>query len=208
MNSNPKGVLERLAAASLEKCLRRLSRAAATWQAAEIKVSAETLEDAVKRHDFKNPAAAVYFTLPGAGLTALMLSDPSDMECISKGFTGRSIPRGGSTTPAEELMLLELGNIVLNALLNSLLNALKKGAMPGVPQFIEGDAARVVGGLGAVADLKRVFCVIKAKLVIRCGSSAADCEVFATIPEELASELERSHSRDNETAETCKNKMQ
>jgi len=190
--TDPKGILEQLAAASLEKCLLRLSRVSAgTWQVLDIKVSPSTIGDAIKQHDFKNQAAAVYFTLrAGAELTALMLFNPADMECISKGFTGHSFPRGQHTTPAEEIILLELGNIVLNAPVNAVLNALKKSAMPAVPQFIEGDAASLIAGLGAVADLKRSFRVIKATLVIRCDKCETSSEVFTMIPEELASALE------------------
>ena len=192
MNSNHKGIIEQLSAESLEKCLLRLSKAAAaTWQLLGVKVSAGTIADAVEHYDFKNPAAAVYFSLGSAdGLTALMLFRPEDIDCISRCFTKNSLPRGQRTTPAEEMMLQEVGNIVLNALLNSVLNALKKSAMPVVPQFIEGDAARVAAGLGSAADLKRVFRVIKAGLEIRCEKCEARSEVFLMVPEALASELE------------------
>jgi len=193
MNSNPKGVIEQLSAESLEKCLLRLSKAAAAaWQLLDVKVSAGTIADAVEQYDFKNPAAAVYFSLGSAdGLTALMLFRPEDIDCISRCFTKNAFPRGQRTTPAEEMMLQEVGNIVLNALLNSVLNAVKKSAMPVVPQFVEGDAARVAAGLGAAADLKRVFRVIKAELAIRCDKCEGRSEVFVMLPEELASGLER-----------------
>ena len=189
MNANLNAVLEQLAAASLKKCLLRLSRVSAgTWEVLEIKASAGTLEYAVKQHDFKNPAAAVYFSLnAGSPLTAIMLFNPQDMECISKGFTGHSFPRGARTTPAEEIMLLELGNIVLNAMVNSVLNVIKKSAMPAVPEFMEGDAPGLVSGLGASVDLKREFCVIKATLAIRCDTSVTNTEVFALVPGELLS---------------------
>lgn len=193
MNSNPKGMIEQLSAESLEKCLLRLSKAAAAdWRLLDVKVSPGTIADAVKNYDLKNPAAAVYFSLGSVdGLTALMLFRPEDIDCVSRCFTRKSFPRGPRTTPAEEMMLQEVGNIVLNALLNSVLNAVKKSAMPVVPQFIEGDAARVAAGLGSAADLKRVFRVINAGLAIRSEKCEARSEVFVMLPEELAAELER-----------------
>lgn len=193
MNSNSTIILEQLAASSLEKCLLRLSRVSAgTWQVLEIKVSSGKLADAVNQHDFRNPAAAVHFNLSGSALTALMLFNPQDVECVSKAFTGHSFPRGSRTTPAEEVMLLELGNIVLNALLNAVQNALKKSSMPAVPQFLEGDAARLIAGLGAAVDPAREFRVLRATLAIRCDKCETLSEVFALIPAELAAELERN----------------
>lgn len=187
MNSVSTGILEQLAASSLENCLLRLSKASAgSWRVLDIKVSPGTLQDAVRQHDFTHPAAAVYFNLnAGSPLTALMLFDPADSECISKCFTGRSLAAGSHTPPAEEVMLLELGNIVLNSLANSVLNAFKKSAMPAVPQFIAGDAARLLGGLEAAADLKREFLVVKGALALRCGETGTICEVFVLLPPEL-----------------------
>ncbi|HAH32545.1 MAG TPA: hypothetical protein DCL44_09565 [Elusimicrobia bacterium] len=194
MNSNSTDILHRLTASSLEKCLLRLSRVSAgTWRVLNIKISEGTLEDAVKQHDFTNHAAAVYFGLKtGSTLTAIMLLNPADIECISKCFTGHSFPRGPHTTPAEEVMLQELGNIVLNSLVSSLLNTLKKHSIPAVPQYIEGDAAHITGGLGTVADLKQKFRMIKATLVIQFDKCETNSEVFIMIPDEMALELERA----------------
>lgn len=191
MNDNTIAVLERLASLSLEKCLHRLSRVSAgTWQILEIKVSSGTVADAVKQHDFKNPAAAVYFSLgTGPALTMMMLFDPTDIECISKGFTGHSFPRSGHTTPAEEITLMELGNIVMNALANSVLNAVNKTSFPALPEYAEGDSAVLMKSLGTITDPGREFRIVKATLAIRCDNNAANSEVFALIPTELASML-------------------
>ncbi len=190
MNSTQGGFLRQLAASGLKTCLSRLARVSpCTWQVPEISVSVGTLEEAVGRHDFRGgPAAAVYFTLnAGQALTALMLFDPADMECLAKGFTGHSFPRGQRTTMAEEVMLLELGNVVLNAMVNPVLNAARKCALPPVPEFAEGDAARLLQALGAAADLKRESLVVKAALVIKCENSGTTCEAFAMVPPGLYS---------------------
>ena len=193
MNNNTNAILGKLAAASLERCLLRLSRVSAgTWQILELKVFSGSAADALSHHDFTNPASAVYFNLGSrSDITALMLFNRADMESISKGFTGHSFPRGERTSPAEEIMLLELGNIVMNALANSVLNALKKSSMPAVPQFVEGYAARLAKALEAVTDLSREFRIIKATVAIRCDNTAVtNSEVFALVPAGLVSELE------------------
>lgn len=180
--------------ASLKKCLARLSGVSAgTWELLGISASQGTTEDAVKLHDFVNPAAsAVYFNL-GGGLpfTTIMLFDPSEMECISKCFMGYSYPRGAATTQAEEVMLLELGNIVLNSLINSAMNALKLSLMPSVPAYLEGDYRVLVNGLAPGGDVKKSFRIIGAALGIKSDKRVTRSEVIALVPEDLALQFER-----------------
>ncbi len=192
MNSTPDPTLKNLAETSLAKCIVRISRVSAgTWQLLGVDVSSGTIGDAVKRHDFKDPAIAVYFNRQGTfPLAAMMMFAPSQMECISKCFTGHSFPRGKTTTIAEAVMLTELGNIVLNALTNGLLNALNKGSLPVGPLFVEGDERRVTAEIGKDMNLKQVFRIITATLELKSDKSAARSEVLALLPEELAMELE------------------
>lgn len=192
MTSKPDVKLKSLAAVDLSKCLLRISRVSAgTWQVLDAEVSSGTLGDALSRHEFKDAAAAVYLSLKEtAPLTLVMLFDPSNTECISKCFTGHSFPKGAGTTPAEEVMLTELGNIVLNALINSLLNALKRSQIPALPQFIEGDLGRITGELGRVVDLKQNFRTLMVTIGIKSDKCVSNSKVFALFPEPLAQELE------------------
>jgi len=191
MTDNSSEILSRMTEASLKKCLVRLSGVSAgTWELLGVSASRGTLENAVKLHDFKNPSAGVvYFGIGGFPLTTLMMMDPLDMECISKCFMGYSFPRGAATTQPEEVMLLELGNIILNAVINSALNALKKSGMPSVPAYLEGDALRLLEGLGASVDPKKNFHIITATLAMRSDKCEAKTEVVALIPEELTPQV-------------------
>ena len=119
-----------------------------------------------------------------------MLFDPLDMECISKCFMGYSYPRGAVTTQTEEVMLLELGNIVLNSLINSALNALKLSLMPSVPAYLEGDFRDLANGLAPGGDLKQNFRIITATLAIKSDKRSTRSEVIALVPEELARQFE------------------
>ena len=142
MNAKENTALERLAALSLEKCLVRLSKVSAgTWQLVDTGGSSGTPGNAVGKYDFKNqPAAAVYFDIKGDfPMTSLMIFDPADIDCISKCFLGYSFPRQGGISHSDEVMLLELGNIVLNSLSNLVFNALGESFMPLCPT-ISGNA--------------------------------------------------------------------
>ena len=194
MTEIPDSALVRLTEASLKKCLARLSgTSAGTWELLDIGAARGTIEDAVKRHDFVNPAASAVFFNLGGGLpfTTIMLFDPSDMECISKCFMGYAYPRGPVTTPTEEVMLLELGNIVLNSLINSAMNALKLSLMPSVPAYLEGDYRVLVNGLAPGGDVKKTFHIVSATLAIKSDKRMTRSEVIALIPEDLALRFEQ-----------------
>jgi len=192
MTANSNVTLESLVALSLAKCLQRISRVSAgTWQVLGASVSSGSLEDALKQHDFKNSAAAVYFNLKGMSpLTAIMLFDPADMECISKCFTGHSFPHGVTTTMAEEVMLTELGNIVMNSLINGLLNALRRQSIPTIPMFAEGNLQALTAEIGKTVNVKQGFRIITARLTLQSDVKTASAEAIALVPEELAMDLE------------------
>ncbi|MCX5785028.1 MAG: hypothetical protein NTX59_05020 [Elusimicrobia bacterium] len=194
MNAKENGILERLAVSSLEKCLAKLSKVyAGAWQITDTRVSKGTLDEAVRQHDFKNPAAAaVYCNVQGEfPFTSMMFFDPNDMEYISKCFMGCSFPAARGLLQFKEEMLLELGNILLNSLFNSVLNALKRSVMPSVPKYIAGDFHHIVEVLGTGIDATQNFRIITATLTIKRDKRSIKSEMFAMIPDELAIEMAR-----------------
>lgn len=192
MKEHPSIALESLASLSVAKCLQRISRVSAgTWQVESAKVSYGSVTDALKRHDFTKPAAAVYIALEGpAPFATAMLFNPSDIECVSKCFTGHSFHHAGGMAPAEEIMLTELGNIVLNALLNTLLNAVKRSYFPAMPRYAQGGLEQISAEFTRIPQLKQDFRIITVTIDMRCDKASTRSEVFALIPEELAMELE------------------
>ena len=195
MNAKENTVLEGLAVASLEKCLVKLSKVSAgTWQLAETAESSGTPGSAVGKYDFKGqPAAAVYFDIKGEfPMTSVMIFDPADIDCISKCFLGYSFPRQGGISPSDEVMLLELGNIVLNSLSNSVFNALGESFMPSVPQFVAGDALRIAESVRAAAGAALTFNIVASTIAIQCDNRVSRSKVIALVPEQLALALERA----------------
>jgi hypothetical protein len=195
MNPKASAILERVAVSGLEGCLDKLSKVSAgTWKIAGTGVSVGTLADAVKRHDFKTQsAAAVYFNVPGGfPFTAIMFFEPDDIGSISKCFMGYSFSRARRPTQPEEVMLLELGNIILNSLVNSVLNALKRSCLPMLPRYAEGDPRSIEAAIGSVVDPKQNFRILTVTLAIGCGKCVGKSEVLAMIPDGLAAELEKT----------------
>jgi hypothetical protein len=167
--------IESLASLSLAKCLLRMSRVTAgTWQVTGTKMSSGTLMDALKQHDFGNRAAVVYFNLRGISpMTAIMALAATDIECVSKCFTGHSFQHGGEITPTEEIMLTELGNIVLNSLMSAVTNALKKNSMPAMPLFAEGDISGIAAGISRQVNPNQLFRIVITTIALKSDNSGA-----------------------------------
>jgi chemotaxis protein CheY-P-specific phosphatase CheC len=91
---------------------------------------------------------------------------------------------------AEEVMLTELGNIVMNSLINGLLNALRRQSIPTIPGFAEGDLQALTADLGRTINVKQAFHIITASLSLQWDAATAKVEAIALVPEELAMELE------------------
>lgn len=196
MRTPPDSPLQSLAARSVANCLQRLSGASAgTWEVLDVKVSYGTYEEALGAHDFAKPAAAVYMGLKGLSpLTAVLLLDPDDIDCVSRCYTGQSFHRPGTLTAADEMLLVELGNVLINSLLSALLNALKKSFMPTVPRFAQGGLSALAALLREAAGTNTSFRIITVTLGMKTGGLAARGEIAVMLPEEMALEVENLHT--------------
>lgn len=194
MSNQETGILERLASASLEKCLLKISAVSGmAWQLTDINISRGNLGHAVSRHSFSSQSAAVVYIHVNSEFPfmSLMVFDQADVGHISKCFLGESLARAGNIEQFNEVMLLELGNIMLNAVINYFQNALRKSAIPSVPMFMTGNSGHIAAGLGAYMDSRQIFRIITAAVSVGSGQRVSRGAVLAVIPEELAAALER-----------------
>ena len=192
MEAKVSAVLEQLAVSGLEKCCAKISRVSAgAWEIGGVGISRGTVGDALAQHDFTHPAVAVYFNVKGEfPFTSLMLVDLNDTGHILQSYLGSTFPHAGEFTHPVEVMLTEIGNIILNSLINSVLNALKRSAMPPVPGCAHGDAgslAAALGGCAASGDCR----IVTVSLCVRYGERVSKGEIIALIPAELEHEMER-----------------
>ncbi len=194
MEDNTNDLLKRLAEQSIGTCLAKLSGVSAgAWSLAAASVRKETLQAALKRHPFRSgEAAAVHFSVSGDyPFLSVMLFEPEELECVSKCFLGYAFPGIPGIKLPEEVMLLELGNIVLNSVISAVSNGLKKLLMPAVPKFSQGDALGLALELGALPGQSPAYRVIELSLDIKGGESVSRSTVLCLLPEDLAAELER-----------------
>jgi len=192
MGNKDIAALERLAAAGIVKCLDRIARAySGAWRLSGVSAFSATMSEAIGRHEFKGPAAAVRIKVDcGLPFAAVLLFNTADIGHISQCFLGELFSDARKIEQFEDVMLLEIGNIILNALINSLLNAIKQSAVPSVPALFRGDAGSILQGLGGTSGTAAGSRMIAAGISVELDGRACRGGILAMIPEELAARME------------------
>ncbi len=178
--------LARQAAAGLEKCLLKMTQVSAgAWQLAGTRAFHGTVRDAIKRDRGTAPTAALRIKIKGSPpFTTAIIFNPEDTSHLSRCFLdGAFCELQDWDQP--EVTIIEIGNVVLNALANALLKALATTAVPSVPAYFKGDTGSVEKWLDAGAG---TFTIVSAKLSAQRDGRSASAEVLAFLPPALASE--------------------
>lgn len=189
-------ILEKVAVASLEKCVSKLSRiSAGKWSVASASVSTRSMEEAVKEHSTgaRATSAAVYFEVKGEfPFTSMIVFRPGDIEILSRGFLGFSFSKLPNLNQAQELLLSELGNIILNSLISSLSNTLKRSFIPSAPKCVQGEIPFLLEALWASLDRSNRHSMVTVMLELQCDNTLTRSEVIAVIPANMEAALAAS----------------
>lgn len=191
MDDKAAKILEQIALASLERCVAKLSRiSAGRWSVADVKVSYRSMQDAINDHAAsRGTGAAAYFEVKGEfPFTSMIIFRPQDIEIISKGFMGFSFSKLPSLNQAQELLLSELGNIILNSLVSSLSNALKKSFLPTAPKCVQGETQFLLEALWTAVD-RGPHKLVTVTLDLQCDGSVTRSELITLIPESMEKAL-------------------
>lgn len=186
MDTENDTILEKIAGASMEKCLARLSRVSAgKWSVDAISVTRRSMEETIRDHA-SITGAAVYFKVTGEfPFTSMVIFRPEDIETISRGFLGFSFSKVPVLSQAQELLLSELGNIILNAFISALSNALHRSFLPSAPKCVKGETQFLLEALWSTLEGERPRSVVTITLDLQCDDNITRSEVVAVIPESL-----------------------
>lgn len=179
--------LARLAAAGLEKCLLKMTEVSAgNWRLAGARAFRGTVRDGLKRHDRATaPAAALRIKIKGVPpFTTAIIFTPEDTGHFSRCFMDGSFC-GLPDWDQPEVTIIEIGNVVLNALANALLRALAATAVPSVPAYFKGDPGSIERWLDAGPG---TFTVVSARLTAERDGRSAAAEVLAFLPTALTAD--------------------
>lgn len=192
MDSKASRILESIALISLEKCAVKLSRiSAGKWSVSDVKVSSRSMEETIKDHaTSRGPGAAVYFEITGEyPFTAMIVFRPEDIDIISRGFLGFSFSKLPSLSQAQELLLSELGNIILNTIVSSLSNSLKRAFLPSAPKCVQGEPRFLLEALWTSVDHKKQHHLVTVTLDLDYDKAVTRSEVLVLIPESMEKAL-------------------
>ena len=192
MSESINEILGRIVVASLGKCAEKLSRSSTgIWKIAGADVSMGSLDEAVKRHSVAGAeSTAIYFAVKGdLPFIAIILFDTRDIGRISKCLLGYSFSPAPVLTQGGELLLSELGNIILNSFVGALSNALKRVFMPSAPRCVRGEPRYLLEAMRVSMDIEQSYRIISVKMDIQCDKSVTRSEVLGLIPEKLAQEI-------------------
>jgi chemotaxis protein CheY-P-specific phosphatase CheC len=192
MNANR--ILEDIVVASLEKCVGKLSKiSAGRWSLTDVGVAWGTLSEITLKRRSAAGGIAVYFEVGGdCPFTAMIIFRTEDVELISKCFIGFAFPRMADINQAEELLLSELGNIILNSFVSGLSNSLRRSFIPSVPKCIKGEPMFLLEALATALDKKQKYSLVSVMLNLQCDSTVIHSEVVGIIPAKLEGELEKA----------------
>ena len=192
MDPKASRILESIALLSLEKCAVKLSRiSAGKWAVSEVRVSSRTMAETIKDHAAsKGTGAAVYFEIAGEHpFTAMIVFRPDDIDTISRGFLGFSFSKLPRLSQAQELLLSELGNIILNSIVSSLSNTLKRAFLPSAPKCVQGEPKFLLEALWTSVDAKVQHRLVTVALDLDYDKAVTRSEVLVLIPESMEKAL-------------------
>ena len=189
-----KHILENIVIAGFEKCVGKLSKmSAGRWSLADVKVSRGALSEISLDRNAGEGGSAVYFEISdNRPLAAMVIFQSADIALISKCFLGFAFPRMADIDQAEDLLLSELGNILLNAFTGSLSNALKRSYIPPGPKCLKGERRFLLESLAAVLEKRQKYSLISIMLDLQCDHLITRAEVVGITPEKLEEELEKA----------------
>jgi two-component system chemotaxis response regulator CheY len=192
LNSSRNEGITRLAAGGLSRCMLRTADVSSwAWELCDLSVLSGKIPDAVKLAAFGPNVGAVQVNLRGsAPFSAAMIFRSLDIKFISSCFVDGPVYRV-SGMEVEEALIIEIGNIILNAMTSPLINALKKSAIPSVPMLVKGGPGAVTAGLSSCLDPALEYRVISASLAMRRDGRLARAGALCFLPQELAEEIER-----------------
>jgi hypothetical protein len=180
--------LTAIAAAGMEKCLAKLARVSpGRWSAGAVSARRCNMDEAARALQEGDSGAAVFIDVssPACTFPAMVLFRPADIDTIARGFLGFSYERIGRFGQAREVLLSELGNIVLNSFVGALADRVGGAFMPSPPRFVTGEPGFLLEALWASVSAALPHSVVAVPLELSCEGASTRSEVVILVTEGL-----------------------
>lgn len=185
-------IWKELITSSVDKCINKLSKISKSkWSISQTKISSNTLDEIIRSYIPKDgPGVCIYFEITGVyPWIAMITLEPEDVEIISKIFFGNYHPKISQLNYAEELILAEFGNVILNSMVGSISNVLQKPFLPSVPKCVQGKTEHLMEAFKIILQAMPRHKIIIIELKLTCDNLTSKSEILGVIPENLEKEI-------------------
>lgn len=157
----------------LNKSLDRLNKvSSAKWNVAGVEFS-------LKKAEYD--AVCIYLTAKYENevISFAMFVDTKDVKDISRIMVGYAFNDYYKLNMAEEVLLLELGNIILNSILSEMSNKIRNAIIPQVPKIIQSDKLFLLENISNILEENQGKTVINSNISLNAGDKKINFEVFS-----------------------------
>ncbi len=145
----------------------------------------------IKSSDNDYDAICCYFQVkdPEREMSFAMFFKREDLPIISKAFVGYGFFISQKVSRAEELLVEELSNIILNSIISEVSNILKEKIIPIGPKTVHAPKDTAMEVLSSALPENKSKVSLKTFIGFDCGGKDISCEIYSFMPEVLASKL-------------------
>jgi len=166
---------------ALKSAIEKMNRVSAGKWA----INDNSIFDNYRQNNYDSVCAYFDVNMKYENLNFALFFNRKDIDIISRCFLGYSFFVSEKMTKKEELLIGEIGNILLNSLISALCNKLNIKLIPSIPKVIQAEkefALDVIMGELPSTRQKSVYGNI---ININCEGKNIFCEIFSFLPESI-----------------------
>lgn len=153
-------LLKKIIETGLNKSVERINKISSyKWEIEKISFEIDNID---------KETICVYLVAPSFNkVSFLFFVEKKDCDNIFRSFSGYSFGHTNRITKAEELLISELGNIILNSVLSEIANRIKMTIMPQSPKTINGYKKFLLENISSMIETNINKTIISAVIYIK-----------------------------------------
>lgn len=195
-------LLTSLALENLQRCALKLSAVSSgKWSITGSNLQLGTLDEEMKHCCMESDVekAAIYVDIKGdTPFAAFILLRSEDMDRVSKSLFRNVLTSAPGPVGMSDLILCELGNILLNSLASALANFFNCIFLPSPPRCLKGAPEFLLEAMDMTLNVRDKFRILTINLEIKCEGELINGELMAFIPDSLAERISETTKKDKE----------
>lgn len=153
-------LLKKIIETGLKKSVERINKISSyKWEIEKISFEIDNVD---------KETICVYLVAPSFNkISFLLFVEKKDSDNIFRSFSGYSFGCTNRITKVEELLISELGNIILNSVLGEIANRIKMAIVPQSPKTINGYKKFLLEGISSMIDTNINKTVVSSSIYVK-----------------------------------------